>query len=186
MDICNAINGSKLAWGFAAICVNLGSRYVIQDVTKLQESILSHALFKRFVMFCIVFMSTRDLLLSAAITAIAWVFLGYILNESSAFCLAPGLCRSRGSGGPTGQMQNLVSRQMYAKALDTVTKFQQQHQHQHQNQYQHQYQQQYQYQQHQHPHTRQPPAMPKSTASPTSSAASPTMTQSFHAQYYSN
>jgi hypothetical protein len=123
MDVCNAINGSKAAWGMAAICVNLGSRFLIQDVTPLQEKIMSHALFKRFVLFCIIFIATRDVLLAAAITMLVWVILDYALNESSVFCIAPGLCRSHGIGGPTLQTQPAITRAMYAKALSIVRAF---------------------------------------------------------------
>jgi hypothetical protein len=130
MDICGAINGSKLAWGAAALCVNLGARYLMQDVTPLQERIMTHFVFKRLVLFCIVFLTTRDLLMSAAITALFWILVDHLLNDSSRFCIAPGICRGRGSGGsPTMLAQPVVTRQMYMNAMRTVAMFQRQQQH---------------------------------------------------------
>jgi hypothetical protein len=125
MDICNTINSSKLAWGLAALCANIGSRYVIQDITQAQERVLSHAIFKRFVVFCMIFIATRDVLLSVAITTLAWILLGHILNENSGYCIAPSICRhAPANATPTSQIQNPVSRQMYGQALDIVRHFQ--------------------------------------------------------------
>lgn len=123
MDVCSALNNSKVAWAISALCINLGSRYLMQDATGLQQAVLSSAVFKRVVVFCIVFMSTRDVLLSATVTAFAWIVLNHLLNEGSAFCIVPGLCASPGSAtssGPAAQVKDPVTRQMYARALDVV------------------------------------------------------------------
>jgi len=137
MDVCATINGSKLLWGLAAISVNLGSRYIIQDMTKLQERVFSHPLFKRFVVFSIIFMATRDVLLSFAIAAFACIVLEHALNERSAGCIVPGVCRSPGgpvvgANGtivpgdrqpPTGHIKDVVTKQMYARAVSLGQKF---------------------------------------------------------------
>jgi len=113
MDVCDSINTSKLVWGMAALCVNMGSRFVIQDITPLQERIMQHALFKRLVLFCIIFLSTRDVMLSGAITAFTWVILDHLLNEASAFCLVPGACnRLKTPGGPMLHIRDVLSRRL--------------------------------------------------------------------------
>ena len=123
MDICNAINGSKVAWALSAMCVNMGSRFIIQEMTPLQVQVFSHPVFKRIVIFCIVFIATRDILLAAAFALLAWIVLEHILHENSVFCIAPGMCRLAGQGGTTVPVQPVVTRSMYAKALETVRSF---------------------------------------------------------------
>jgi hypothetical protein len=118
MDVCNLINSSKLAWGVAAVCVNLGSRYIIQDMSVLQQQIFGHLAFKRIAIFCMIFMATRDVLLSIAIAALVCMILEHALNEKSIACIAPGLCKQAPAvTAPTGQMQNILTRQLYARAL---------------------------------------------------------------------
>lgn len=118
MDLCNMINGSKLAWGVAAVCVNLGSRYIIQDMSVLQQQIFGHPAFKRIAIFCMIFMATRDVLLSIAIAALVCMILEHALNEKSIACIAPGMCKQAPAvTAPTGQMQNILTRQLYARAL---------------------------------------------------------------------
>lgn len=89
MDVSAALSNNKVTWGLMALCVNLGSRYLLQDVTRAQEAIFNHPLFKRFVLFAIVFLATRDILLAAAITSVACVCLTCFLNEGSRYCIVP-------------------------------------------------------------------------------------------------
>ncbi len=129
--MCDAINASKLAWGLSALCVNFGSRFILSDMTPTQERVLASALFKRVVLFCIVFMSTRDVMLSAALTAFAWIVLDHFLHDHSKFCLAsPRDCASSkkaAGGSPTVQIQPMITRQMYHNAIEIVRKFHDQH-----------------------------------------------------------
>lgn len=145
MDLCAAVNGSKLAWGLSALCVNLGARYLMQDVTLAQQSVLANAAFKRVVVFCIVFLATRDLLLS---TALAMVVI-YVLDvgsagsttssasstvnqvenaqaraQAAASCLARGYCAGpqhhNASSFATTFAKPRVARQLYAQAVQGI------------------------------------------------------------------
>ena len=133
--MCDVINSSKAAWGAAALCVNFGSRFILSDMTPTQEKVLSSAAFKRVVLFCIVFMSTRDVMLSAALTAFAWIVLEHLLHDHSKFCLtssSPHVCKlkakAEGDDGqpaahPLLQTKPLITRQMYHAAMETVRTF---------------------------------------------------------------
>lgn len=123
IDAIGSINASKLAWGIAALAVNLGSRFVVQDMTPLQERVLSHMLFRRLVLFSIVFMATRDLLMSAGITVAAFILLDHLLDERSRYCLAPGVCGRPGTSRHTPAPSSTITRQMYMSAIDTIRRF---------------------------------------------------------------
>lgn len=89
-DAINAsLSGSKLVWGAAAIVASLGSRFIIAELTPGQQSVLKSAAFKRLALFAMLFLPTRDLLLSVALTVVVSVLLEVVFNENSRYCMLP-------------------------------------------------------------------------------------------------
>jgi hypothetical protein len=85
------INTSKLIWGITSVMFNLGSRFLITDITPAQQRILQHPVYKRIVVFCMMFAATRDVILAAILAGVIIVLLEGLLNESSRFCIIPGV-----------------------------------------------------------------------------------------------
>lgn len=83
------VAGSKLVWGVASVLINLGSRFIIMDMTPAQQKVFGHPIFKRVVIFSLIFMTTRDILLSAALATGVIIVLEGLLNEHSQFCALP-------------------------------------------------------------------------------------------------
>ena len=72
---------NKYFIGVAMIVMNLGSRFVIADISKAQESLINNEVFKKLVVFCIFFISTRDILV-ACMLAFAFNLIVYgMFNE---------------------------------------------------------------------------------------------------------
>lgn len=89
------INNSRVVWGVAAMVFNLGSRWLVADITPAQQRILSHPLFKRAAVLCMFFAATRDVLLSAVLALVMVTLMEGLLNERSRFCVLPGARCSR-------------------------------------------------------------------------------------------
>lgn len=99
-----ALNTNKLTYGVAAVLVNLGSRFVIGSLTPAQQTVFSHPVFRRIVFFCIVVMSTRDILLSVGIATAVCLVLEHLLDERSEWCLVrPSSVPSTGLSGQSQQ-----------------------------------------------------------------------------------
>lgn len=94
------LNASKLMWGLAAVVVNIGSRFVVGDLTPLQQRVFSNPLFKRLAIFCMCFMATRDVLVSICLALAVLLVLELLLHEKSRFCLAPGAGCASGKAAP--------------------------------------------------------------------------------------
>jgi hypothetical protein len=47
--------------GFAILLVNVGGRFTLSDINKYDEKLLSSSLIKKLTIFCIAFLSTRDI-----------------------------------------------------------------------------------------------------------------------------
>lgn len=87
MDLLNIINTNKVVSGLAMIAMNFGSRYLLGDITEFQENALKSNLAKQFVLLCIFFVSTRDIMISLMLTfAFSFIVFG-VLNHKRAINL---------------------------------------------------------------------------------------------------
>ena len=83
------INNSKLFAGCIMILMNLGGKYVSKDVSRAADNILDTKLTRRFLIFCIAFVATRDVVSSLIIMLLFIVIFSYFLNENSNYCILP-------------------------------------------------------------------------------------------------
>ena len=54
--------------GVCMIFLNLGSRYISNELTKTQEKFLSHYIVRKFTLFTVFFIATRDFKVSIQLT----------------------------------------------------------------------------------------------------------------------
>lgn len=60
LDNMNKMNGNKYLAGIALLMLNLGSKYLIIDISKSTEQLLKLTIIRRFTLFSIFFIATRD------------------------------------------------------------------------------------------------------------------------------
>ena len=87
MDYILTLNNSKFVAGITMLIVNLGSKYLANELSDSQEALFTHTVIRRFVLFTVVFMATRDLLVSLALTAVFIVLVSGLFNENSKYCI---------------------------------------------------------------------------------------------------
>lgn len=83
------INNSKFFAGIMMLVVNIGSRYVTLKFSKSQEEYIKNQVAREFLIFAIVWMATRDLIISIIMTASFIILADYLFNENSNFCILP-------------------------------------------------------------------------------------------------
>jgi glucan phosphoethanolaminetransferase (alkaline phosphatase superfamily) len=81
------LNSSKYFAGIMMLVLNLGSRFLVMELSESQEQLLSNKIIRRFIIFTVVFISTRDILVSLVVTAIFIVLVSGIFNENSKYCI---------------------------------------------------------------------------------------------------
>jgi hypothetical protein len=81
------LNNSKYFAGIMMILLNLGSRYLIMELSETQEQMFNNVIIRRFIIFTIVFIATRDIYVSLILTAIFIVFVSNLFNENSNYCI---------------------------------------------------------------------------------------------------
>ena len=87
MDYILSLNNSKFVAGITMLVVNLGSKYLAQELSDSQEALFTNVVIRRFVIFTVVFMATKDLLISLVLTAVFIVLVSGLFNENSKYCI---------------------------------------------------------------------------------------------------
>ena len=81
------LNSSKYFAGLMILFLNLSSRYLALELSETQEQILSNKLIRRFIIFTVVFVSTRDVWVSMIVTAVFVILVSGLFNENSKYCI---------------------------------------------------------------------------------------------------
>ena len=71
------------------LVMNIGSKYAIIELSKTQESYLKYSLGRQLLVFSILWVGTRDIFISLILTVVFIVFVDYLFNENSRYCIIP-------------------------------------------------------------------------------------------------
>jgi len=81
------INSNPYFIGIMMLLLNLGGRFLSMEISKEQEKFLSQPLVRRFFLFAILFVATRNVIIAACLAVVVILILGYLFNENSELCL---------------------------------------------------------------------------------------------------
>ena len=71
------------------ILLNIGSKYVVMEISDTQEKFLSNVIVRRLLVFTIFFIGTRDIYISFIMTTVFIIFVSGLFNEKSKYCILP-------------------------------------------------------------------------------------------------
>jgi hypothetical protein len=119
--------------GIMMLVLNLGGRFINLEVTKQQELFLQHPWVRRFLIFVVLFVATRNVYIAFWATVTVVLFLGYLFNENSALCLfgtgVKGSICSANANANTNENQNEMTpeekeilQRLHAKSMRFVPK----------------------------------------------------------------
>lgn len=83
------INKSKIFAGLVVVTINIASRFVNMKLSKSLENYLKYAFSRDILIFCIVWMGSRDIYVSIVITTLFVLIADTLFNEDSVFCILP-------------------------------------------------------------------------------------------------
>jgi hypothetical protein len=84
-----SLNNSKYFAGIMMIVLNLGSKYITLELSKSQEAYLKYTIGRQVLIFSIIWMGTRDIVISLVLTALFVIMTSYLFNENSKYCILP-------------------------------------------------------------------------------------------------
>lgn len=123
----HGLNNNRIFIGVAMMIMNIGSRYIIADLTDVHQKLMSSPIFKQIILFCMFFVATRDVMISVILT-FAFIFIVHgLLNEKRKFNLLPHSLRNKETTINTGEEKARtfeskgedVHRLMYQTMLNT-------------------------------------------------------------------
>ena len=85
----HSLNNSKFFAGLVMIMLNIGSKYITIKLSKSQEQYLQNTVARQMLIFAIIWMGTRDVLLSIGMTAAFMFLTDHFFNENSPYCVIP-------------------------------------------------------------------------------------------------
>ena len=89
LDNFNSYSDNKLLLGIAMILFNMGSKYLVLDLSKNQEQFLKSTIIRRLTLFSIFFIATRDLNTALILTATFVILSQGIFNQESMLYILP-------------------------------------------------------------------------------------------------
>jgi len=90
-----SVNSNPYFIGIMMLLLNLGGRFLSLEVSKGQEKVLSDPIIRRFLLFVVLFIATRNVLVATGLTVIVIILLGYLLNENSDLCIFRSTAQKR-------------------------------------------------------------------------------------------
>lgn len=105
-----SLNDNKLILGLVMIFMNIGSKFIVIELSETQKELLSNTILRQVLIFCIAFVATRDILLSLLLTAVFVILVDGLLHESSPLYVLPSSIRPKVTqpstdNGPFGQLR---------------------------------------------------------------------------------
>ena len=120
-DFANKINNSKIFAGIIMIMLNIGSKYITIKLSKSQEEYFKNSIARQLLIFSIVWMGTRDVILSLFLTATFIVLTDHLFNEESNFCVIPASLKNHAHILDTNN-DGYVSKEEVENAMKIVEK----------------------------------------------------------------
>jgi hypothetical protein len=85
----NTLNTNPFFIGVMMLLLNLGGRFLGMEISKNQERFMQQPWIRRFFIFTVLFVATRNVLAAFFLTIVILIFLSYLFNENSDLYLGP-------------------------------------------------------------------------------------------------
>ena len=75
------LSENKIFIGLIMVLVNIGARFIIEELSEEHKKIIQNTYFRKLVIFCSVFMATRDIGVALIVTLIFAIVINEILGK---------------------------------------------------------------------------------------------------------
>ena len=80
-DSLSCINDNKYMIGITMIMLNIGARFIIEELSDDHRDIVKSDLFRKIVIFASVFMATRDIIVALTVTIVFLILINEVLRS---------------------------------------------------------------------------------------------------------
>ena len=82
-----SLNSNPYFIGVMMLLLNFGGRFLPMEMTREQEQVFQNPWVRRFLIFIIIFIGTRNVLVAFWLSLFIILCIGYLFNENSSLCL---------------------------------------------------------------------------------------------------
>ena len=111
LDTIAILNNNKIVWGVTMLLLNMGSKYVMADLGKIHENVLTNEIAKKFIIFSMFFVATRDIMSSLLLSIFYIIVIDGIFHEKRNFSVVKAM------------VQTPITEAEYNKAKEIVTMY---------------------------------------------------------------
>ena len=104
------LSSNKYVLGIMILLINLGARYIGNELNEFSHKVLNHKFARRFLIFLVIWMGSRDIIVSLVITTCFILLSNTLLNEQSNYCILP-----IDSPSPVSKEEYEIAKQMVQK-----------------------------------------------------------------------
>ena len=121
----NILNSSAFLAGISMLILNIGSKYIEIGLSKTQEQAIRNSIAREILIFTIIFVGTKDIILSLFMTSAFIILADFLFNNNSKYCICRSyLNRIEMEADLNGD--NKVSEEEEEKAIELLRKAKQQ------------------------------------------------------------
>jgi len=120
--IFNILNNNLFFSGCAMFIMNIGSKYIIHEIPDtIDYYFMNYKIFRYIVIFCIAFISTRNIKISILLTLVFILVFNFLIETNSKFCLIHKIPKKNNISNNTIQIDsNMIE---YYRALEIIKKY---------------------------------------------------------------
>jgi hypothetical protein len=85
----DSLNNNKIILGLAILFFNIASKYLAIEISDSEEALIKNLVTRELFIFILIFINTRDIILSIILTACFIILANTIFNTKSQFCMIP-------------------------------------------------------------------------------------------------
>mgnify|MGYP003981296933 FL=1 len=94
MNLSNSGSGegifdNKYLIGIVMVIINFGARFIVNELNEEQKKLINSKYLRRIIIFLVIFMATRDIVISLVLTVIVILVIFEFFNEDSEYSLVP-------------------------------------------------------------------------------------------------
>ena len=115
-SIIHSLNNSKFFAGILMILMNIGSKYISLELSETQDEFFSNIIIRRIMIFIVIFIATKDIIISLIITTCFVIMVSGLFNENSKFCLIKNNCKQT----------KVISKEQVERAKKVLKKYEEQ------------------------------------------------------------
>lgn len=86
-ELSNQFKNSTILVGIAIILMNIGGSHISKEIPDYIQEIFNKPLLRRFLIFVIVFIYTKDVKTAVIVTLLFVIFFTFLLNKNSRYCI---------------------------------------------------------------------------------------------------